>query len=120
MFGVPAPGYIKYQDRIQRFIKENNITPIRIREPIHIPGPPSWGIPAPDWLVKFRHVHINGNTYILNDAQFEALDKVLVREFDFNLKNVGVLQNAGDVLQNASDVLKNASEILKNAGEVKF
>ena len=83
IFGIPAANLIKCYDRIQNFVKINNISPVAQLKPVH-DGPIHGGM-----FVEFRHVHLNNKIYPLSDAQHEALDKELARDFKISLKNVG-------------------------------
>ena len=83
IFGIPATRFIKYYDRIQNFVKINNISPVAQLRRVH-DGPISGGM-----FVEFRHVHIDKKTYLLSEAQYEALDKELVRDFKISLKSAG-------------------------------
>ncbi|MCL2281629.1 MAG: hypothetical protein FWC25_03095 [Dehalococcoidia bacterium] len=84
-FGKPALDYLKYQEKIKVFIEKNKILPIEQLKP------------DSGWIhggkfVEFRHVHLNKNIYPLNDTQFAALDKELVKEFNFSLKNASTVK----------------------------
>jgi hypothetical protein len=83
IFGKPAPSYLKYQEKIQLFIEKNKIRPLAQIKPL----PDRWVNGG--MFVEFKHIHLNNNTYLLDDAQFEALDKDLVKDFKFSLKNAG-------------------------------
>jgi hypothetical protein len=83
-FGKPALEYIKYQDKIKLFIEANKIRPLESVKPIKERVWPHGGM-----FVEFRHVHIDNNIYLLNDVQFNALDKEMIKEFKISLKNAG-------------------------------
>ena len=84
-FGKPALECIKYRERIKLFIEKNNILPVEQIKPTS--GWVNGGM-----FVEFRHVHLDNKIYLLNDTQFAALDKDLVKEFNFSLKNASTVK----------------------------
>lgn len=83
-FGKPLPPYVKCLDTVKGFIEKNKIRPIDqvklLRERWWLNG---------GMFVELKHVHINDNIYILNDAQLESLDQELIRGFKISLKKAG-------------------------------
>ena len=86
IFGKPAPDYLKYRERVQQFIEKNKILPLERLKPI----PGRWDHGGK--FVEFKHVHLNNKTYLLDDKQIAALDKDLVKEFQFSLKAAGEIK----------------------------
>ena len=83
IFGIPAPDHVKYYDKVRAFIDANKLRPVERLKPL-----PD-GMINGRTFVEFQHVHLNNNTYLLDAKQFETLDKELVRDFKFSLKNAG-------------------------------
>jgi len=85
MIGKPAPAFLKFRDTIIAFIAANKITAVeqvRARPERWING---------GMFAEFKHVHLDGKVYLLNAKQIAALDKTLVNDFKFSLKNAGTV-----------------------------
>jgi len=85
MIGKPAPAFLKFRDTISAFIAANKIAAVEQVRAL----PERWingGM-----FAEFKHIHLDGKVYLLNAKQIAALDKTLVNDFKFSLKNAGTV-----------------------------
>jgi len=80
IFGRLAPELARYRDVIANYVIKAKIPVI---DSGYFPG-----IPNPN----LTHVHIDRKVYALDAAHAKALDQMVVNDFNFSLKNAGVIK----------------------------
>ena len=100
--GRPNPIFLKYRAAVQSFITENNMSPVgpvSAAKQLSAAGPVS----AVDQVRSLRylinggrfldlqHIHFDKEVYVLDVKQAEALNNILLKEFNVSLENAGTV-----------------------------